>query len=287
MAEWLIPCNMRIYDVCNAFNELKAIDWKQSSNIKCGDIVYIYVGKHISAVMYKCYVNKTDKPEVEIDDSKYVIDGTNYTNYGRYMELEVLEKYGETLLTYKNIFENGETQVRGPHIISAELSKYIDSVTEKTANAQDEQFFIQNVNSDFSGNKKRFTFKGITRKKQEPLLIKGCKIYRRDRKVAINALSHADYKCEVDLHHEVFIRKNSDKGYTEPHHLVPLAFSDKFNVSLDVEENIVSLCSNCHNQIHYGAEIKSILTKLYYERKSHLEKVGIIITLEELLEMYK
>ena len=104
--------------------------------------------------------------------------------------------------------------------------------------------------------------------------------------VSINALAHANYLCEINSDHPTFIRKNSGKNYTEPHHLVPMAFSEQFNVSLDVEENIVSLCSNCHNQIHYGADADKLIEKLYEERKDALASVGIIITLEQLLSMY-
>lgn len=34
-------------------------------------------------------------------------------------------------------------------------------------------------------------------KKQEPKIKNGVKIYCRDKKVAINALAHAKYKCEM------------------------------------------------------------------------------------------
>lgn len=83
-------------------------------------------------------------------------------------------------------------------------------------------------------------------------------------------MAHANYECEIDVSHPTFIRKKSDKKYTEPHHLIPMAFSDEFDVSLDVEENIVSLCSNCHNQIHYGKDADVLLRKLYEERKDEL-----------------
>ena len=65
-----------------------------------------------------------------------------------------------------------------------------------------------------------------------------------------------------------------------------MAYSDMFTFSLDVEENVVSLCSNCHNQIHYGRDYKDMLKKLYDERIEKLKKVGLYITFEELLEMY-
>lgn len=76
-------------------------------------------------------------------------------------------------------------------------------------------------------------------------------------------------------------------AYTEPHHLVPMSYSEKFEVSLDREENIVSLCSNCHNQLHYGEGFEVLLETLYNERKDYLKNIGIEITFEELLEMYQ
>ena len=65
-----------------------------------------------------------------------------------------------------------------------------------------------------------------------------------------------------------------------------MAFSEQFNVSLDVEENIVSLCSNCHNQIHYGKDSESLIKKLYANRKELLKEAGIVLSEQELLEMY-
>lgn len=42
MTEWIIPCNIKYYDVTGAFKKLKKLDWKQSNkNIETEDIVYI------------------------------------------------------------------------------------------------------------------------------------------------------------------------------------------------------------------------------------------------------
>ena len=53
-----------------------------------------------------------------------------------------------------------------------------------------------------------------------------------------------------------------------------------------MEENIVSLCSTCHNQIHYGKDAELLIKKLYSSRKELLRKVGIILSEKELLKMY-
>lgn len=131
-----------------------------------------------------------------------------------------------------------------------------------------------------------FSYSGEPKEKEAPIYTNGHKTYPRDRQTAINALAHANYECEIDNNHPTFIRKKSNIKYTEPHHLIPMAFSDEFEVSLDVEENIVSLCSNCHNQIHYGKDADKLIAKLYEERKNNLKKVGIEISLDRLLAMY-
>lgn len=111
-------------------------------------------------------------------------------------------------------------------------------------------------------------------------------IYPRSRAVARTALALANHCCEVDEDHPTFISKRYGLPYTEPHHLVPIAFADSFEVSLDVPENVVSLCSHCHNEIHYGRDIRNILRWLYENRRAQLNSVGIKITFEDLLLMY-
>lgn len=111
-------------------------------------------------------------------------------------------------------------------------------------------------------------------------------VYPRNQSISQFALLQANYKCEINIEHKTFIKKSHNVPYTEPHHLIPLAFADNFDVSLDVPENIISLCSNCHNQLHYGKDIVVILNRLYESRKKQLEKVGLKISFEELLWMY-
>ncbi len=164
-----------------------------------------------------------------------------------------------------------------------------DVVEEDITEYQADKELIDEINEEIATTLEQeedFEYAGVPQTKDEPTYTNGRKVYKRDKKRAINALKKAKHKCEVDSEHSTFIRKNSSQPYTEPHHLIPLGFSDRFDVSLDVEENIVSLCSNCHNQLHYGRDIRNILEYLYNQRKELLEKVGIMITLQDLFEMY-
>lgn len=139
---------------------------------------------------------------------------------------------------------------------------------------------------DFKNINENFTYEGKPRAKDKPIDMHGFKIYPRSVKTAANALARAHFMCELDEGHMTFIRRNSGKMYTEPLHLIPMVYSDNFDVSIDVEENIVSLCCNCRSQLMYGKSAEVMLTKLYNSRKDNLENAGIKITVEELLKMY-
>lgn len=175
--------------------------------------------------------------------------------------------------------------LRGYHTLGARItlpSPDVIRVNEIADDAYVGSFRHSNLSEADDG----FEYKGQPQAIKEAVVRDGIKVYPRDRQTAINALVHAQYKCEIDSGHPTFIRKNSDKTYTEPHHLIPLAFQYQFDVSLDIEENIVSLCSNCHNRIHYGKDADALIQILYSERIDYLRKAGINIGLDELLMMY-
>lgn len=110
----------------------------------------------------------------------------------------------------------------------------------------------------------------------------------RNISTSIQALEKAKYLCEFDPNHKLFMRKNGLHTYTESHHLIPLSKHNEFNKSLDVPANIVSLCSHCHNLLHYGQiqDKKEILLKLYKEREQRLKNCELNIDFSQLLSYY-
>lgn len=120
----------------------------------------------------------------------------------------------------------------------------------------------------------------------DPKTIDNRIVYPRNKEFAISALKRAGYRCENNPDHFVFLRRYQPVPYTEPHHLVPMSYQLQFQVSLDNIANIVSLCSSCHNQVHYGKDADVIIRALYRSRKEDLQAAGIIISEDELLELY-
>jgi len=118
---------------------------------------------------------------------------------------------------------------------------------------------------------------------------------KRNKTTSARALKIANYECENDHDSKrVFLRKNGI-NYTEPHHLIPLSKFRDFEIdntgkyrAIDIEENIVSLCSYCHNLFHYGKmeDKMPILEKLYKDRKDGLKEAGINISFDQLKNYY-
>lgn len=154
----------------------------------------------------------------------------------------------------------------------------------------EEQKLLNELNNDYESveidNEENFEYEG-QKAPEDPIVTAIGKIYPRKRKPSLIALKKAKYTCEIDANHESFIKRNGLR-YTEPHHLVPMSKQGEFkSSSLDVSENIVSLCSNCHNEIHYGKNADKLIEQLYNKRKSFLINAGINIDIEKLKKLYK
>jgi len=113
--------------------------------------------------------------------------------------------------------------------------------------------------------------------------------YPRSAERSAAALLNARHLCEIDGSHETFISKKSGTQYVEAHHLIKMECQADFGYSLDVEENIVSLCPNCHKRLHHGKypEIEAILRRLLTSREFGLKGRGILKPHDKLLEQYK
>ncbi|PGY51519.1 HNH endonuclease [Priestia megaterium] len=115
------------------------------------------------------------------------------------------------------------------------------------------------------------------------------KAYKRNAQKGKNAIVVANYLCEVNSSHNHFTSKVTGKNYVEAHHLIPMEFQDSFDVSIDIEANIVSLCVGCHKRLHHAVvgEKEEILNALYSQRASRLRKCGIEITKQILFSYYE
>lgn len=112
--------------------------------------------------------------------------------------------------------------------------------------------------------------------------------YLRMPGIAKTALINANYLCEFDNNHKTFLFEKSMKNYMEAHHLIPMGYQDDFENSIDVPENIICLCPNCHRAIHKSLndQKREMLEKLFNSRKELLEGRGIQIEFDDLISYY-
>lgn len=95
------------------------------------DMVYIYVGRPIMAIKFKCRVNKINLTSIEIDDSEFVIIGDNYVNYGNHMELELITSYDNELTLDKLVVHGLRGNIQGPRRVVEELQEFIDTINSQ------------------------------------------------------------------------------------------------------------------------------------------------------------
>lgn len=113
---WLVPANPNYFDIIHAFDDTDEIIWKQTASIKCGDIIYLYIGAPYSKIMYKCVTTKTDIPY-------------NYKNknlkVNKAMTIKLLKKYQDEF-TYKVLKNYGISSIRSQRKIKGALLKELD-----------------------------------------------------------------------------------------------------------------------------------------------------------------
>lgn len=111
--EWLIPANPKFYDIVHAFDREKIIDWKQSSSMKVGDTIFMYVAAPVSAILYKCKVVEADIP--------YNYEDKNLT-ITTVMRIQFLQKYDPKKFSFDRLKKDyGIYAVRGPRGIPNSL----------------------------------------------------------------------------------------------------------------------------------------------------------------------
>ncbi len=110
--KWLIPANPKYYDIIGAFERSEVIDWKQSSNILPGDIVYMYVGSPHSAILFKCEVLETDIPYDYADENLTI---------RKLMKIRLLRRYEPDRFSFAVLNSHGVKAVRGPRGIPESL----------------------------------------------------------------------------------------------------------------------------------------------------------------------
>ncbi|WP_413722747.1 MrcB family domain-containing protein [Sodalis sp. RH24] len=118
--------------------------------------------------------------------------------------------------------------------------------------------------------------------------VNGRMIFVRDPLVSSEAFFKSNFSCEANKNHLTFISKVTQKNFVEAHHLIPMKQQNEFLFSLDVVENIVTLCPNCHRLLHHASFLdkRHVISKLLEEKKEGLKNREILVEMDVLLNYY-
>ncbi|MDU8923752.1 MmcQ/YjbR family DNA-binding protein [Pasteurellaceae bacterium LIM206] len=122
ISTWLVPANLRYFDVEQAFREQTEIGWKQSTEVMVGDIVYMYVAAPRSAILYKCKVLEVNLPYHKRN---------KYVKVDRLMKIRLLNQYTPDTLPLATMKSLGVGAVRGPRGMPQVLIDYLDQHENK------------------------------------------------------------------------------------------------------------------------------------------------------------
>lgn len=200
----------------------------------------------------------------------------------RYLREVVTSRYqGSDIFEYDNPY----VWLKNSNNVDNILSDKSNGITEYKENQTDEENYQIIIEKTIKNIGITYKKKNTAAKKQQ----RTSNNYIRDPQAAAYVKQQAGYKCEFNKEHKTFISDISGKQYVEAHHLIPIKYQDQFKYSLDIPENIVALCPNCHRAIHHGTKDckKKIISALFNERKKILKDNGINIDIEALIEMYK
>lgn len=132
---WIMPCNVKYFDVIKHFENNRTVVWKNISSACPGDVVYIYLGSPHCEIRYKCVVVSDAVDDETLKQNSYAIpkrpQSSLYHVKLKYIEMELVEEYPEGTFSLKELKANGLGQVQVQARTSDELQNYIKAISSQ------------------------------------------------------------------------------------------------------------------------------------------------------------
>ena len=90
MNYWIMPCNLKVFDIIQHVNKNNIVVWKKLIRAEEGDIVCIYVGMPVQKIIYKGIVRNIKVGEELLKQHSYA-KVNNFDN-NTYMEIEIAKE---------------------------------------------------------------------------------------------------------------------------------------------------------------------------------------------------
>ena len=133
MTHWIISANPSFFNHEDAFRNRGFIDWKQTRHFAEGDIVYVYVTRPFSKIIYKTLVIRADMHEEEIcnQDEYWIKKSLGNSSNNKYVRLKLIKHYLDDSLSFDLLRAHGlKYAPQSPCRVKKELQEYIDSTED-------------------------------------------------------------------------------------------------------------------------------------------------------------
>ncbi|WP_444810862.1 MmcQ/YjbR family DNA-binding protein [Streptococcus canis] len=113
---WVIPANLKYYDIDVEFAANDEILWTQKAGIASGDFVFIYITAPVKSIRYACQVLEADIPNQGYRKNPKI---------DKLMRLRKCNQYKDGLLSFDVMKAYGIAAVRGPRRLSPQLIAFL------------------------------------------------------------------------------------------------------------------------------------------------------------------
>lgn len=143
MEHWIVPCNIKYFNIIEHFSKSDTVVWKNSFTIRPGDVVYIYVGAPYGEIKYRCSVVTDTVDEDTLAQNSYAIPTKPSNNYFskkvKYIIMKNEGRFPDKTLTLEAMRDHGLGQVQIQARTDRRLQAFIDDVERCTTLISDRE----------------------------------------------------------------------------------------------------------------------------------------------------
>ena len=269
MANWLVTVNYNEFDLEKAFDTLSTILWKNSSTLEgkglqINDMVYVYVTKPISKVMYQFKViAHADKSEYPVAQKAFWKDKTQLGSIKEYAVFEKLQKVDKATLSFdyflqKKLVSDAPIQGRRTDRDKAPndpIRIFLDHIVNEFGNDALETNYPDEANVESK------TFPEGAKQTVQ------VNRYERNPEARAKCIEFHKARCKVCDMSFAETYGSFAKDFIHVHHKKPLyEISEQYEV--DPKNDLIPVCPNCHAMLHKqenGIPMTVERLKLLYE----------------------
>ena len=130
MENWIIPCNIRVYDVLAHFERKDTIVMGTVASLKKGDIAYLYLGAPFSQIKFRCHVLSDEIDDATLSENNYAIRRRTTHRTLKYIMLKLDYTYPTDMLSLSVLKKHGLCQIQIQSHVNRTLQSYLDGVNK-------------------------------------------------------------------------------------------------------------------------------------------------------------